>query len=243
MFIYGVPGLQQATVEKTSEGIPAGLAIALFIIAAALGIGLYIFITASIRKNNKKKLAGKEGFREAYGVLECQTYRLNASIKAYTELMKKVPEHSDTEKLIASSSAASELAECLRSASTSLDKANKAMRLGASPAKCLKDTEEAAADMEEKLDEAEILLSDLKDLIEGKGGRPAERTRIQNKPDNPSGLLFVGCKTEKEISARYRALSKALHPDSPTGDTEAFKQLRQEAAQAKAELARGKENV
>lgn len=238
MFIYGVPGIQQAATETASEGIPTGLAIVLFVIAAAVGMGLYIFITASIRKNNKKKLAGKEGFREAYGILECQTYRLNASIKAYTELMKKVPEHSDTEQLIASSSVASELAACLRDASASLDKANKAMRLGASPSKCLKDTEEAAADMEEKLDEAEILLSDLKDLIEGKGGTPAERTTSQNKPDKPESLLFIGCKTEKEISARYRALSKALHPDSPTGDTEAFKQLRQEAARAKAELTR-----
>ena len=236
MFIYGVPGVTQKAAEEASKGIPTGVAIALFIIAAAVGMGAYIFITASIRKNNKKKLAGKEGFREAYGILQCQTYRLNASIKAYTELTNKIPKHSDTEQLIASSSTVSELASCLRDASAALDKANKAMRLGASPEKCFRETEEAAADMEEKLDEAEILLSESKALIEGKGGTPASKDIGDKAEERPSSILFIGCKTEKEISARYKALSKALHPDSPTGDTEAFKQLRQEAAQAKAAL-------
>lgn len=48
---------------------------------------------------------------------------------------------------------------------------------------------------------------------------------------------FHGCTTEDEVNKRYRALCKVFHPDSSTGDTDAFRELQDAYEKVKAEMA------
>lgn len=48
---------------------------------------------------------------------------------------------------------------------------------------------------------------------------------------------FHGCTTEAELAKRYRALCKVFHPDSTTGDTDAFRNLQAAYEKMKKEIA------
>lgn len=68
----------------------------------------------------------------------------------------------------------------------------------------------------------------------GKSGTRSNREQYQSQyrqtvDYEPNTLMyFKGCTTKEDIEARYRSLSKALHPDAKGGDTSAFQEMQTE---------------
>lgn len=77
----------------------------------------------------------------------------------------------------------------------------------------------------------ESYLNEIKNIIPEKHthewGRQAGNSQTGNSGsgDTSDTDYFEGCQTKADLDRRYKALCKVFHPDSTTGDTEAFKNL------------------
>lgn len=90
---------------------------------------------------------------------------------------------------------------------------------------------QAYKDLADQITFMDSYLKNMKDIIpekhEHEWGRNsfASDEQPQAQGDTSTEDYFQGCNTKEEIDKRYRALCKVFHPDSSTGDTEAFKNL------------------
>lgn len=106
------------------------------------------------------------------------------------------------------------------------------MRRGGKKAE--KELDRLAAEISDSADNLQIMNDELSALLKGqetflqKGSKPSQKIKDMD--------IFHGCKDKKQAAARYRALSKVLHPDSSTGDTELFKALQKARVEAESML-------
>lgn len=87
-------------------------------------------------------------------------------------------------------------------------------------------------------DGIEYAYEQLKFIVPEKQTNDDEYECDNNKKTAPMTGYFLGCTTEEELQKRYRALTKAFHPDTGFGDEDSFQKMQTEYEQKKKELSR-----
>ena len=57
---------------------------------------------------------------------------------------------------------------------------------------------------------------------------PKKEPSELQEPTSASNTFFLGCDTKEKAEKRYKALSKAFHPDGACGNEDMFKRMKEE---------------
>lgn len=196
-----------------------------FLIGVAIGI-----VIGFIIKNRKKNVHARDS-AALIDEYSSSQYRFNNMIDEFNALLKTkyqdVMDSLDTEAIHCFSSQRSVFENAYTVCSRifkDVDKLNKTINKKSSNDRLLALIEDSLEKLNTSLDEMETSLYAIR-TIDIKNVPPKEKkVKIYKKETD----FFTGCVTKDQVSARYRALSKAFHPDNKSGSESLFKTLQRQ---------------